>query len=155
MNNIHDAMIKNEFAYDRKAAYIKMKNGLIIYDNHTKHWYKDDLLHREEGPAVEDIAENYRAWYWEGKRHRIGGPAITYNNVDMEWYENGLLHREDGPAIEYPDVKEWWIKGNQHRLDGPAMEFVDGPKYWYYHGKQINCNSQQEFEKIIKLRLFW
>ena len=46
-----------------------------------------------------------------------------------------------------------------HRLEGPALEYFDGEliylKAWYYEGEQIECNSQEEFERLIKLKLFW
>ena len=63
----------------------------------------------------------------------------NYNKiVKSEWatyyYLNGLLHRIDGPAED-----EWYSK----------------TKYWWLEGKQINCKSQEEFERLIKLKLFW
>ena len=30
------------------------------------------------------------------------------------------------------------------------IEYNDGGRVWYYHGKRINCTSQEEFEAIIK-----
>ncbi len=33
--------------------------------------------------------------------HREDGPAVEYSNGEKEWYFNGLLHRVDGPALEY------------------------------------------------------
>jgi hypothetical protein len=74
-----------------------MKNGMINeYGN--KRWYKKDLLHREDGPAVIDF-DGHKAWYFEGKKHRIDGPAVIYPNGDEYWWFEGLLHRTDGPAI--------------------------------------------------------
>ena len=40
----------------------------------TKRYYVNEVLHRDDGPAVE--------WY----------------NGSKEWYKNAKLHREDGPA---------------------------------------------------------
>jgi hypothetical protein len=40
-----------------------------------------------------------------------------------------------------------------HRIDGPTIEW-DGKKIWYYHGTKIECSSQEEFEKILKLKAF-
>lgn len=51
--------------------------------------------------------------------------------------------------------KEWFLDGVLHREDGPAAEFSSGDKFWYYHGEYINCSSQEEFERIIKLKAFW
>ena len=72
------------------------------------------------------------------------------------WYKNNRLHREDGPAIEYPNGSKIWCQnGKTHRLNGPAIELVNGNKYWYYQGKYIKCSSQEEFEKLLKLKAFW
>jgi hypothetical protein len=69
---------------------------------------------------------------------------------------NDLLHREDGPAIEWIDGgKSYYQRGQRHRLDGPAIEYVRGAKWWYFHGKYIDCDSQEEFEEQIKLAVFW
>ena len=54
----------------------------------TKHYYRNNLPHREDGPAVE--------WY----------------NGDKEWWINGKRHREDGPAVEDCDgFKAWYYQG--------------------------------------------
>ncbi len=60
-----------------------MKIGLVIEDG-TKFWYKDDKLHREDGPAAE------------------------YSNGTIFWLINDNLHREDGPAIEDSDGTKYW-----------------------------------------------
>jgi len=67
-----------------------------------------------------------------------------------------FLHRLDGPAAEYCNGdKEWFYYGKLHRLNGPAIEHANGKKYWYYHGKWIYCYSQEEFERLIKLKALW
>ncbi len=72
------------------------------------------------------------------------------------WYLNGGLHREDGPAMEWVNGdKEWWLNVYKHRVDGPAVEYVDGDKYWWYHGKKVDCQTNKEFLKLIKLKAFW
>ena len=86
-----------------------MKNGLIIGIDGTKFWYKDDLLHKEDGPAVE------------------------YTNGAYSWYKEGKWHREDGPAVEY----------------------TNGDKLWYYEDENMKCSSQEEFVRLLNLKLFW
>jgi hypothetical protein len=67
-----------------------MKNGLIIDEYGDKRYYMNDLLHREDGPAIE------------------------YPNGDKYWYLNGDLHREDGPSCEYSHGdKAWYLNGKQ------------------------------------------
>lgn len=100
---------------------------------------------------------NNKQWYNEkGICHREDGPAVEWRNGDKEWYINGLRHREDGPAMEYANgTKIWYINGECHRLDGPAIEWYEGDVEWYYHDKFIKCSSLEEFEKLLKLRMFW
>jgi hypothetical protein len=72
-----------------------MKNGLIITEYGGKLWYKNDLLHRTDGPAIIYLY-GYRAWYFEGKLHRTDGPAVIYPDGDEYWYLNGkeMAHEE-------------------------------------------------------------
>jgi len=72
------------------------------------------------------------------------------------WYVNEQCHREDGPAIELTIGSKFWVIHNKyHRLDGPAAEHANGEKSWYYHGEKINVSSQEEFERLIKLKILW
>jgi len=107
-----------------------MKNGLQIDDIGNKFYLQNGVYHREDGPAIE------------------------WHTGEKEWYVNGLSHRENGPATDYISTKRWVIDGKLHRLDGPAIEDADGNKRWFFHGEEINCTSQEEFERIIKLRAF-
>jgi hypothetical protein len=106
-----------------------MKNGLIIDAGGNKLYFKDNLLHRENGPAVE---------YYSGSK---------------EWYVDGKRHREDGPAIEWFDgAKYWYFNGKLHREDGPAIEYADGGKVWYLDDEEIDCKDNEEFLKMMKYK---
>lgn len=59
------------------------------------------------------------------KKLWIGGYTSYFDN-------DGYLHRENGPA-----------------------SFNNDHKSWYWHGSRIDCNSQEEFEKFLKLKAFW
>jgi hypothetical protein len=111
-----------------------------VYSNGSKHWYLDDKLHREDGPAVE-YPKVGNLWYLNGKRHREDGPAVESYNGSKCWYLNDKLHREDGPAIECPNGnKSWYLNGKkltkqQHKAatskpncEGKIVE-IDGKKY--------------------------
>jgi hypothetical protein len=111
-----------------------------VYSNGSKHWYLDDKLHREDGPAVE-YSKVGKMWYLNGKRHREDGPAIESYNGSKCWCLNDKLHREDGPAIECPDgSKCWFLNGEElteqeHKAatskpncEGKIVE-IDGKKY--------------------------
>lgn len=78
-------------------------------------WFLNDLLHREDGPAVDDVRGNCE-WWLHGKRHREDGPAVE-NRTDFQWWVHGLLHREDGPAVIRYNAEgdiiseEYWLNG--------------------------------------------
>ncbi len=70
-----------------------MTTQYIIKNENSTFYHKDkemDILHREDGPAVEGA------------------------NGNKYWWLNGELHREDGPAIERVDgSKEWYLNGKK------------------------------------------
>ena len=113
----------------------------------SKFYYKDkamEILHREDGPAVEDV-DGSKFWCLNGKLHREDGPAYEDAKGIKEWCLNGKLHREDGPAVEWADGdKEWWLNNKRHREDGPAIEYADGSKEWYLNGENL---SKKDFLK--------
>jgi hypothetical protein len=127
----------------------------IERDKYGFYFSLNDNLHRVDGPAIE-YYDGDKEWWQNDKLHRIDGPAIEHADGSKEWYQNGKLHRLNGPAIDYYNrYKEWYQNGLCHRLDGPACECANGSKYWFYEGKKIGCKSQEEFERYIKLKLFW
>lgn len=91
--------------------------------------------------------------------HRTDGPAFEYINGFKEWYQNGLRHREDGPAVEWADGSyEWFSNDKIHRLDGPAIKHSREnifDYFWYYEGVYVDCDSQEEFERLVKMKAFW
>ena len=120
-------LIEKLIIVENASTAIKDLNGNIK-------WYKDGVLHRDDGPAVE-YANGNKHWYLNNKLHRDDGPAVEYANGDKHWYLNGKLHRIDEPAIEHADgTKEWYQNGKRHRVDGPAIEWSDGTKEWYQNG---------------------
>jgi hypothetical protein len=95
-----------------------MQNGKYIGYNGKEEWFKDDLRHREDGPAIE--------WF----------------NGDKLWYLNGELHRVDGPARELSNgSKAWYLNGQRHREYGPAMELSNGTKRWYLNDEMIYSDN--------------
>jgi hypothetical protein len=85
---------------------------VYIEDNGFKRYYKNNLLHREDGPALE-YANRDKFWYLNGKSHRLDGPAviaITTNN--KEYYE-------------------WWIDGKEIHCKSNE-EFLKLVKYKWF-----------------------
>lgn len=112
---------------------------------------------------IRSISFGNERWYYtlpDGSSviHREDGPALVWYTGDTEWYFHGKLHRIGGPALEYVDLnyREWSVNGRLHRLDGPAIEDGKDNRYlWYYYGKRLPVSSQKEFEQILKLKAFW
>jgi len=47
--------------------------------------------------------------------HREDGPAVEWNDGTKCWYQNGELHRKDGPAIEYLDeIKKYYLNNKYY-----------------------------------------
>jgi len=84
-----------------------------VWSNGDLVWCKDGELHRElDLPAV-IVRDGTLAWFLDGMRHRVDGPAIILvykNKVSNFWFYKGMRHRVDGPAFEYYDGShEWFI----------------------------------------------
>lgn len=92
-------------------------------------------------------------YYDNGKKSRESWKLGTY------------LHREDGPAninYYYSGVKQneyYCLNNNLHREDGPAFTsfYYDGSviyKTYHLHGRCVEASSDEEFKKIVKLKMF-
>ena len=105
----------------------------------TKHWYRNGLRHREDGPA--SVSPNgTQRWYKNGVLHRDDGPAAILADGSEFWYKNGLQHRDDGPAVVWEDGSQWWYQnGELHRDNGPAVVYPDGKQYWWKNGKPVSA----------------
>ena len=66
---------------------MKTKPVIEIDEYGSKYWYLNDVIHREDGPAVE-CSNGDKEWYLNGKLHRVDGPAIEFINGDKYWYLN-------------------------------------------------------------------
>jgi len=68
-----------------------MKYDIKIDEYGDKYYYVNNVLHREDGPAVE-WHDGYKAWYVNGKRHREDGPAVERPNGNKDWYLNNKFY---------------------------------------------------------------
>jgi hypothetical protein len=91
-----------------------MSSKLIETNNekfNRKIWVKNDILHNENGPALEytSAGEQVQEYFYEGKRHRIDGPAVISKSVVM-FYNLDKMHRTVGPAVIYQNyVAPVWV----------------------------------------------
>ncbi len=80
---------------------IKIKN----FSDGSKVWLKDEIYHREDGPAVE-YTSGRKSWYLEGKYYeRINLKNFVIldsykGKYGLMWYK--LLDKDE--IIEYPDI---------------------------------------------------
>lgn len=89
--------------------------------------------------------------------------VVITSNGSKYWYDddfNSNIPNAHYFRARYTSGSEvYWsvVDGvsQRHRLDGPAYIGWNGEKLWFYKGKFVDCSSQQEFEKIIKLIAFW
>lgn len=65
--------------------------------------------------------------------------GVSYDGTSFHYYAKVPL----GTGIVY------------HRADGPALTDLEGNKSWWFEDKRIDCHSQEEFQKLIKLKVFW
>ena len=110
----------------------------VVYEDGTQRWYKGDILHRENGPAV-IYRSGKLVWYKDGKIHRDSDlPAVNDSTNFQAWYINGKLHRDgDLPAvILVKGLKEWWKGNAYHREIGPARIRRFKPPKFYDHGRK-------------------
>jgi hypothetical protein len=81
------------------------------------------------------------------------GCIETYDTHRVKhWYRNGQLYRQ-----EYLGFGDFWYCDNgrlYHREDGPAV-IMDDRISWWYRGQKLDCQTQQEFKQLMKMRAFW
>lgn len=71
-----------------------MPEPILTEINGVKEWRLNNLLHREDGPAVE-YSFGTKLYFLNGQPHRLDGPACEYNDGRTDWYV-------DGKKIENP-----------------------------------------------------
>ena len=120
-------------------------NGCVVDLDGIKIWFKDDQLHREDGPAVE-YAGGVTGWYFKDIYAGSG------DKPDPELWTRLTSHELNGGpmlngCIVDLDGDKFWYKDNQfHREDGPAVVGVDGTTEWFFHGKQLGFDDSGFWE---------
>lgn len=80
--------------YDQKRFYNSDGRLIrVVYKSGRKEWYQDDILHRDDGPAVE-FASGRREWYQYGELHREDGPAVI-DSMSRRYYLHSVLISEE------------------------------------------------------------
>lgn len=144
--------IKTEGEFSVETVY--KKEGGEKY-KFVMRYRKNDVLHREDGPAYVkwykprewfDEQENFyrehenkllEIWYYNGEKHRDNGPAVC------GWYEPFLSN-----TIPQKSYEIWYQHGKKHRDGGePAEMHWDEQgrieyEVYYQHGERVQTYSQ-------------
>jgi len=86
-----------------------MNECKIVIEHGTKFWYLNDVLHREDGPAIEH-ATGGKFWYRNGKLHREDGPACKHSDGTKLWYLNGVRYSKKKFDVEMDRCKKLTVK---------------------------------------------
>lgn len=129
----------------------KTEKGVQFY------YHQHGKLHRENGPAIvvgqfgseEDNIIRHpvhqEAWFLDGKKHRLDGPAVSEGEKAM-WCNMGTYHREDGPAIVLPGEKIWALYGKTYKQEDWFLEDLE---------KLQDPALRAKMENIIKQNPNW
>lgn len=131
-----------------------MKNGLEIDSKGNKSWWKDDVLHREDGPAVEWV-NGYKSWWLNG----IKVDKITVSKIKP--FKG--RHRCKG----YPEIceKRSWIKignslceecKNKKIFESSHNQTIDVSKAVGYAKKKRKLKFMKkeiDFKELVKKEL--
>jgi hypothetical protein len=76
---------------------------------------KEGKKHRIYGPAYVSRITETEIWYKDGVLHREdGGPAVRHR-YNLWWFKDGVPHRLDGPAIvNLGQPKRYYIEGRKY-----------------------------------------
>lgn len=118
---------------------VKEVIGYVERTKRTVRYFRDldgKILHREDGPAYIDLETGTEIWYRNGEKHRDGDqPAFTSPTM-YQWYVDGKRHRVGGPAVKHRDSDycAYYINDRLHRVGGPAVVYDNGDVAYYYDG---------------------
>ena len=79
-----------------------------------------------------------KEWHLHGKLHREDGPAVEDVDGAKGWYLNGKLHREDGPAREWADGDKWWYLHNEKVHPETLVDLQLSRGVFCYYDEQSN-----------------
>lgn len=126
---------------------------------------EENRLSRTDGPAVISESESglQEEWYFEGKRHRIDGPALV-NSWVIEYWVEGNLHRDGGPSVEYLEgdddgnglgQKLYHLNGVLVSKELAEAKDVDFNRDWFFREENVEIKREiiRKFgiERIFKV----
>jgi len=125
---------------------IKCKKCIHYIVNHV---LGTKQVHREDEPAK--YCKHGEDWIYNGKRHRIGGPAIiSYHTGDQQ-----IPETEGFDEKHIIRQQEWWLYGKKHRRGAPAviMYSIDGKinreEWWFSHVRHRGLDENKIHQPAI------
>ena len=83
--------------------------GLFINIYKTRHYYKNNMLHRFYGCAIKNIF-GAQYYYIENNLHRMDGPAAIYSSKLKEWWYHGnLIGKNINKEVFDKEVAKLWL----------------------------------------------
>jgi len=142
---------KEEF--EKKVNELKMKTTKydIIVETRND---KGELHSFNDKHAFERQGFGDKRWYKENKLHRLEGPAVEWCNGDKEWYKEDERHRLDGPAIDYSDGRKfWYIEGERYtkeEFENKINKTITNNKISQDFNSASYRVAANQFSKIVK-----
>jgi urease gamma subunit len=117
----------------------------------------DELMAETLGISVDEVEQSYI----ESKRAINSYLAVLKAGIDVAIDEVVDQYLDD--IINQKTIQTTFTDGTKlhlkdrllHSNTGPAIEGSNGQKVWYFEGLKLPCSSQEEFEQLMKLKLFW
>ena len=83
-----------EYFKDKFFNHNQYSNQTVNAQSYTKKYYHNCILHKLNGPAVENYDGSKEYWV-NGELHRLDGPAIEYIDGYNRWFINGKEYSEE------------------------------------------------------------
>jgi hypothetical protein len=105
-------------ACEPALAWLREKRRTLAELKAKPDWYRFALERKLTSKGTGIVKSgSYEAWYLNGQRHRVDGPAYKSGSYEA-WYLNGQLHRVDGPAYKDGSREEWYLNGQLQASGG-------------------------------------
>lgn len=116
------AEINHHGTFYYKNGNLHREHGPALINSHQEVYFYNGMCHREgDLPAIihylGDKEVMCQEYYQNDVLHRENGPAMMWSTGSYQHYKNGKLHNENGPACHYVEngktTDEYWLNGVQ------------------------------------------
>jgi hypothetical protein len=75
-----------------------------------------------------------------------------YGSENNNYFQE--VNKKNYKAFQFWKIHYYNEKYDLHREEGPAIEYSTGHKEYYYNGEYIDVETDKEFKKYIKMKVF-